>query len=217
MESEVHQEIVDADHQGLAPSVIVEKVNRSLSAEYIERSLTRLRQTIQAAGRWSSLKWTVGIAAASIPLTVFSVALMEHAKPHTMLTTQDHLVLFPWVSGPQTPWAIALITVPLSFAGWLIAKWMSRRWIKHAGGKQLVAWAHRKGLLIGKWTAIATIAATVTAAANFFGKWPVWMDRDGRLYGAVAMFQQPQLIEPALFQPEGAANPRSPHKARHKY
>jgi hypothetical protein len=91
---------------------------------------------------------------------------------------------------------------------------MSHRWIKHAGGKQLLAWAHQKGFLIGKWTALATIAATATVAANFFERWPIWMDKDGKLYGAVATFQQPQMIEPALFQPREPANHRSPHRPR---
>jgi hypothetical protein len=214
MESEVHQEVVDADHQGLAPGVIVEKVNRSVSADYIERSLTRLRQIVQVVGRWSSLKWSIGIAVASIPFTIFGIVLIEHAKPHTMLATQEHMVLFPWASGPQTPWTIALLTVPFSVTGWLFAKRMSHRWIKHAGGKQLLAWAHQKGFLIGKWTALATIAATATVAANFFERWPIWMDKDGKLYGAVATFQQPQMIEPALFQPREPANHRSPHRPR---
>lgn len=214
MESEVHQEIVNADHQGLAPSVILERVNRSLSVNYIERSLTRLRQVVQIAGRWSSLKWSIGIAIASIPFAILGVVVMEHTKAHTMLATQEYLVLFPWVSGPQTPWAIALLTMPFSVAGWLFAKWMSHRWVKHAGGKQLVSWARQKGLLIGKWTALTTVAITAIVAANFFERWPVWMDKNGKLYGVVATFLQPEIIEPARFQPKATEKHRSPHRPR---
>lgn len=214
MESEVHQEIVGADHLGLAPDVIVERVNRALSADYIERSLIRLRQVVQAAGRWSSLKWSIGIAIASIPFTILGVSLMEHAKPHAMLVTQKHLILFPWVSGPQIYWSIALLTVPFSGAGLLFARWISHRWVKRAGGKQLVAWARQKGLLIGKWTALATIVAAATVAANFFEKWPIWMDKDGKLYGSVAMFQQPKMIEPAISHPRKPAKHHRRHRSR---
>lgn len=214
MESEVHQEIVDADHQGLAPNVIVEKLNRSLSTDYIERSLIRLRQVVQVAGRWSSLKWSIGIAIASIPFTILSVAMMEHAKPHTMLVTQEHLVLFPWISGSQTSWTIALLTVPFSVAGWFCAKWMSHQWIKRSGGKQLVAWARQKGLLIGKWTALATIVTTATVAANFFERWPIWVDKNGKLYGVVATFQHPKMIEPVLFQPREQTSHHRSHGSR---
>lgn len=200
MESEIHQEIIDADHQGFAPAAIVEKVNRSLSAEYIERSLTRLRQILQSAGSWWSLKCSLGVAVASIPFAILGVTLMELTKPHTMLATQEHLRLFPWITGPLTPWVTALLTVPFSVAGWLLTKWISHRWVKRTGGERLVSWAGQKGLLIGKRTAWIAIAATATVAANFFEKWPIWMDKDGKIYGAVAIFQPPKIIAPAPSQ-----------------
>lgn len=217
MESEVHREIVDADLQGLTPGVIVEKVNRSVSAEYIDSSLTGLRQSIQVAARWSSLKWSLGIALASIPIMVFCIAWMEHEKPHSMLATQSHLVLFPWVYGPQASWAIPVMSLPISLAGWFFARWISRRWINQAGGKLLAAWAHREGLLLGKWTAFAIIAATALSATIFFGKWPVWMDRDGKLYGVIAIFQQPELVEPAIYRSRQAEKPGGARKAMRKH
>lgn len=209
MKSEIHQEMVNADYQGFSPSVIAEKVNRSLSEEYINRSLTRLRQTVQTAARWSSLKWTIGIALSSIPLIVSAVTFMERLKLHTMLITQDHLVIFPWISDPQPIWTIGGITIPLSFSGWLFAKWASKRWIRYSGGKQLVDWASRKGVLVGKRTAAAAIVLSALVAIGFFSMWPMWIDREGKLYGTLAVFQAPQIMEPTIWQQRKSTNRHS--------
>lgn len=217
MESEVHQQIVAADAQGFAPTAIVDKVNRSLSAEYIERSLIRLRQTVQAIARWSSLKWALTIAISSVILIVAGVTAIEVSKAHAMFAAQDRLVLFPWISGPNVSWVIAATTLPLSLAGWVLAKWRSKGWFRRAGGMPLAEWADKKGLLLGRWTAVLTIVATGMASAAFFGKWPMWIDRDGRLYGTVAVFQPPRIVEPTAYQPMQATNPHAPHNVKRKH
>ncbi|MFA6970431.1 MAG: hypothetical protein WC208_03420 [Gallionella sp.] len=177
MASEVHQEIVNADYQGFGAGEIMDKVNRSLSEVYIERSLSQLRQSIQIAARWSSLKWILGIAIFSVPLILASIIFLQRSETHTLLVTQEHLPLFPWMSGSEFPWLIAIISIPISFTGWFLAKWTSKRWIRRAGGKQLVDWASRKGLLMGKWTAVAAIVLTATVSSTFFDKWPLWSIR----------------------------------------
>jgi len=201
MASEIHQEIVNADYQGLAPEAIVERVNRSLSQEYIEQSLNRLRQVIQVTATWASLKWTAVIALSSIPLIIFGSVFIERSKTHAMLATQDYLIIFPWISGTQPQPDIVFVTIPLSLSGWLFAKWVSGRWLRRTGGKPLVKWASCKGLLIGKWTAAAVIVSSVVLASWFFNKWPVWMDRNGNLYGILAVFEAPQVIEPTIILP----------------
>lgn len=217
MESEVHQAIIIADHEGLATSAIREKVNRSLSEEYIERTLSKLRKSIQTAATWSSLKWIFGTALSSIPLIVSAITFMERPNVHAMFATQDHLLLFPWGAAPQTLLVMAIMTIPISFTGWLLAKWISKRWIRRAGGKHLVNWASRKGLLMGRWTAVAVMVSTTIVAATFFNKWPVWMDREGKLYGTAAVFQPPLLINPPVFRPMGAIKPRGSYNPKRKY
>lgn len=217
MQSEVHQEIVMADHEGLATSAIREKVNRSLSEEYIERTLSRLRKSIQIAATWSSLKWTFGTALSSIPLIISAITFMERTNVHAMFATQDHLLLFPWGAAPQTLWIMVIMTIPISFTGWLLAKWISKRWIRRAGGKHLVDWASRKGLLMGRWTVVAALVSSTIVAVTFFRKWPVWMDREGRLYGTAAIFQPPLLVNPQDFLPMRAMKPRGSYNPKRKH
>lgn len=215
MESEIHQEILNADSQGLALSMVVEKVKRSLSEGYIEMSLIRLRKTVQTVVDWSSLKWTIGIALSSIPLIVSAISFMERSESHTMLAMQDRLVIFPVGGVTEVPWNIVAFTIPLSLSGWLVAKLVSKRWINGVGGKPLVDWASKKGLLIGKWMAGATIIASAVTATSFFNKWPIWMDREGRLYGTLAIFQVPQIIESTILQKKKQTNRHASQKAIH--
>ncbi|HEY8037846.1 MAG TPA: hypothetical protein VIF37_19890 [Methylobacter sp.] len=212
MKSEVHQEMVNADLKGCATSVIVEKVNSSLSEDYVKQALTRLRQTVRTATCWSSLKWTMGIALSSIPLIVSEIFFMERLKPHTMLIAQDHLVIFPWLSESNPLLTIAVMTIPLSFSGLLFAKWVSKRWIRHSGGKLLVDWTSRKGLLIGRKTAAATFISSALAASCFFSMVPMWIDQEGKLYGTLAVFKAPQIIEATISQPRKTTNRQSSRK-----
>jgi hypothetical protein len=193
MESEVHQEIVDADHEGLAPDAIVEKINRALPAAYVERSLARLRQIARTAGRWSSLKWSLGIVVADMVCAILAVVAIEHANPPTLHAGQYYVVLYPQESAPESLWLGALLTVALSAVGWLLARWVSLRWIKLAGRERLCAWARRKGLLMSTGTVLVAIVVTAALAVGFFAEWPIWMDKEGRLYGSVAVLQPPQL------------------------
>jgi len=214
MESEAHQEIINADYQGFPLNLIAEKVHRSLPEEYIERSLVRLQQTIQTATHWSSLKWTIGIILSSILFIISTIAFIQRAESHTMLATQDHLILFPVTSGLETLGAVAFFTIPLSFSGWLFAKWMSKRWIKCSGGKQLVDWASNRGLLFGKLTATSIIVLSTVVATSFFSSWPMWMDREGKLYGTLAIFQVPRIIEPMTVPPKSPAKRHILRKAK---
>lgn len=220
MASEIHEDILNANIQWLEPRAIVEKVNRAVSISYIENSLSQLRKTIRTASFWSSIKWTLGTTASSIPILVLSIVWVERSKTHWMLTTQDRIVLLPDELGLHSPWGIALLTVPFSVMMWLLATWVSKRWIKKAGGNILINWAQRQGLVVGKWTALAMLVATAAAATNFLNKWPVWINQEGQLYGFFSVIQKPLLIEPPKpvdLQPQQkeAIHHRRKNKRRH--
>ena len=131
----------------------------------------------------------------SLPFVVLSSAYLNRNRPLDVFTPASQLFIhLPNSSGIQ--WELGLLTIPLTLFGWFFAKWMSLRWLKKAGGKITVAWAHRRGLLLGKWTAITMIATVVGTTGAVFNRWPLWIDMSGKAYGRFALFPPPHLIEP---------------------
>jgi hypothetical protein len=194
MESELNQQIIDASAQGLKARAIVERVNRAVSEAYVQESLLNLEKTVKAVANWSRLKWLLTFTVLSIPFAIAALAYFERADRQTLFAPATQVFInVPNASGFL--WGMGLMTVPFTLVGWFIARWASARWLKKAGGKRMFVWAERNGLLMGKWTAITIVVTATTAASAFFNRWPVWLDSDGKAYGALALFQPPQTIE----------------------
>lgn len=195
MESELNQEIVKADTAGLTMERIFEHVNRSVSENYIRDTLYNLQMSVKVAAYWSRVKWMVAFTLLSLPFAVFASAYLHRSRPLDVFTPASQLFIhLPNSSGVQ--WELGLLTIPFTLFGWFFAKWMSLRWLKKSGGKITVAWAQRRGLLLGKWTAITVIATAVGTTGAVFNRWPLWIDMSGKAYGKFALFPAPHLIEP---------------------
>lgn len=215
MESEVHQEIVDASRQGMASKAIAERVNRSVSESYIQAALLHLATTVRIAAYWSRIKWVTALAMLSVPFVVAVQAFLQRSQQHLMFSGDQRLFLFP-SSSTGISWEAGVITVPFTLLGWVVAKWISKRWIKRAGGSRAVQWAGGQNLLVGKWTGVAAIVAGVAMAGSFFSKWPIWIDRGGRAYGQFAVFQPPRIVDPVATKIGSLLKRRGDGKAKNK-
>ncbi len=196
MESELNQEVIDASAQGLESKAIVERVNRSVSEAYVQESLFNLKKTIRTATNWSRLKWLFTFTLLAVPFAFAALAYFDSAPRRELFAPATQL----FINVPSTSgflWEMGLMTVPFTFLGWFVARWVSTRWLKRAGGKRTVVWAEQNGLLMGKWTAITIVVTAVTTTSAFFSRWPVWIDEAGKAYGVLAVFQPPQRIESA--------------------
>jgi hypothetical protein len=188
MESEVNQMVLDASTEGLASRAIVERVSRSVSEAYIQESLQNLKKIVSAAVNWSRFKWFAVLTVLSIPFSFAAVAYLERDQRIDILSADTHRMIYqPGSSGML--WEMGLVTIPFTLLGWFIAKWISVRWLKKAGGKRTVLWAQRQGILMGKWTALTIIAAAVGAAGAFFNRWPMWIDHQGKGYGIFPLYE----------------------------
>jgi hypothetical protein len=136
MESKLNQEVIDASSGGLAPKAIVERVNRSVSEAYVQESLLNLTKTVQVAANWSRLKWLLALTLFSIPFAVAATAYLDRAKRFELSAPGAPL----FIQVPSTSgfiWEMGLITVPFTVLGWFVARWMSIRWLKQAGVREL--------------------------------------------------------------------------------
>lgn len=213
MESELNQAVIDASVQGLASYAIVERVNRSVSEAYVQQSLLNLKKTVQAGVRWSRLKWLFTFTLLSIPFAIAALAYFERAHRQELFAPATQVLIdAPNASGFL--WGMGMMTIPFTFIGWFFARRLSARWLKQAGGKRMVVWAERNGLLMGKWTALTIMVTAATATSAFFNRWPVWIDSAGKAYGALALFQPPQIIAPAPPAMKAVAKKRSVNKRK---
>lgn len=217
MESEVNQEVIDASFAGLAPHVIFERVNRSVSEAYIEEMLRNLKTTVSVAANWSRFKWLTTFIVLSIPFSLAAVAYIDRDKRLKLFSPSTQLIIY----GPNTTgviWEMALLTIPFTLFGWFAAKWISTHWLKNAGGKRTVLWAGRQGLLMGKWSALTIIVAAAGTTGAFFNRWPLWIDTAGNAYGRFALFQAPQVssrIKTKVIEKKRTAERKRPLPKRH--
>jgi len=187
MASEVNQDIVKASAEGLAPHLIHDRINRAVSESYIHNTLRNLGQALETTARWSRLKSIAACAVLSIPFALCVEAYLRRSDWVIATAGAQRMFLTsPGSSG--IAWDMAKLTIPFALAGWLLARWTGARWIRQAGGKPLVTWARRQGLLLGKWTALGMIAATIGTTGVFYNQFPIWVDAHGKAYGLFGLF-----------------------------
>ncbi|MEB6379693.1 hypothetical protein MXM41_12240 [Leclercia adecarboxylata] len=59
MESEAHQEMLDANRKGKSGDMLREAMNRGVTTTYIDEALTSLQAVTQAVQNWSVVKWAL--------------------------------------------------------------------------------------------------------------------------------------------------------------
>ncbi len=210
MESELNQAIVDASTAGKALPAIVETANRAVSLAYVQQALQHLEQTVRAASRWSRIKWGVGLCLLAVPLVIPVLQYWERDVERSFTGAAPYFIRhggagsFDWTMG----WLTLCVTVP----GWLAARWISRRWLRRAGGARTVAWAARHGLLMGTKTGMLVIASAVALAGAAHGRWPLWIDATGKVYGVVPLYAPPRVLAPPPAAPPVKPKPKPRRK-----
>lgn len=195
IESEVHQEILKADAQGNSVDAIHVKLHRSVSTNYIKQTLASIKRSVSSVLLWSWAKWTLAIIAAATPIIICMVIYMERAKTHSIEAGADKLILFPWLPNASIAFDVALFTIPITLLGWYLMLWSNKRWLKQTGGATLLDWANNKNLLASKWLAMTACALVLIATSAIFSQNPVWIDKQGALYGKVGVFKAPDVIQ----------------------
>ncbi|UOD27429.1 hypothetical protein INH39_18025 [Massilia violaceinigra] len=188
MESEVNQMVIDATSEGLAPNAIVEVVNRSVSETYVEQTLKNLRTTVSVAANWSRLRSLIVLIVLSIPFSFAANGYLQRNKAIDLLSADKQRFIYQ-PDNAAIQWEMGLMTVPFILLGWFVAKWLSVRWLKKAGGERTVLWAQRQGLLMGKWTALLIVVTAVGTTGAFFKRWPMWVDDNGKGYGLIPLYE----------------------------
>lgn len=159
--SALNQDIICADRAGMKPPSIREQIARSVSQDYIEETLDALHRAVQAAAHWSRAVWACVLVLLSLPFALVASAVLHLPAPSGIL------------------WPMGWLTLPFTLPGCLLAHWMSRRWLKRAGGTDAVAWAEHRRLLPGIWTFVAVVAAAAVLTGAAFNCWPLRIDADG--------------------------------------
>lgn len=192
--SDLNQEIIKGDTEGLKPYAIRERVKRSVSESYVKRSLEDLHALVAATARWSRVAWVLAFILLALPFALVASACLHTERIDVAAPASQFFLYAPDPSGIL--WDMGWLTLPLTLPGWFVARWLSTRWLRRAGGTAAVAWAGHRGLVMGKWTALAVIASALGVTGMAFNRWPLWIDGAGKAYGALSLFQAPHLVEP---------------------
>lgn len=161
--SGLNLDIIEADRAGLAPQAIVDQVKRAVSEDYVQDSLNALHRLVRAAGHWSRVTWLLALVVLALPWALLADAALVRIG-HVDVAAFGRAGI---------AWTMALSTLHFTLAGCCLARWTSTRWLRQAGGKAAVAWADRRGLLPGRWTALIAMAAAAGVTGAVFHRWPL--------------------------------------------
>jgi hypothetical protein len=179
MQSEIHQQIADADASGATAPAIVEKLKGAVSELYVTECLSRLRRATGAALSWRYFDWS--IAAAPLSIIVAMLLLARFWTPYS----EAHPRSFYRVSDTFQVVTLAVIAASTSLIIMALARWMNGRWLRGIGGKSLERWATTKRLTL-RWPVIAGfLAVSIIPVIPIQRQWPLWVDWQGRLYGTL--------------------------------
>lgn len=186
MQSEINQKLVEADREGQDPQAILDGIDYAVSPGYIDAALAGLTGAIKPASVWSRAKAVLAcIAAAPLAFLIgFAVLASGHLGP--VAVENGRYILFD-ASDPSAFVLLALFSLAIAGAGGFVARLIAHRWLVRVGGKRLTAWADRKGLSIGYATIAAIALAIMLLTGALFARWPIWIDRDGALYGLIGV------------------------------
>lgn len=196
MAAQPNQVIVEGDAAGDSVDAIVARLGGAVPPEYVQAALRALRGTVAIATRWSRLNSALSLAALALPLAIPIVCLPDHGVYRTVTQAAPRYLLDTASAGGYH-WPMALATLLVTVPGWFAAQWLTRRWLRRAGGARLLAWASGHKLLMG-WKSGVVVAGTVAALAGaVYGHWPLWIDGQGKVYGVLPLYAPPLVVAPA--------------------
>ena len=195
MASALNRTIVDATAAGKSDQAIVDEAQRAVSVDYVRTTLERLRRTIQVAAWWSRVKWVAALNVLAVPMPILALVCRDrHLSRPFAEPAARYFLGTPASFGFD--WRMALWTLLLTVPGAALAVWTSRRWLQRSGGAGAVAWARREKLLLGVRTGALAVVSAAMLIGIVYGRWPLWVDGQGKVYGMLALFDAPVIAKP---------------------
>ncbi len=199
MESESHQQMLQANTRGVTGKLLSEHLNRGLSEPYIAEALNSLSSVTRAMQNWSVVKWIIVSSLITWLLMPFFTA-WQHAWFSSLDTGRSYLT-------PLTRWgnqqnilfslqmlgrycglfAVALgVIIPALGYGW------RRLRTNQFPGGVLLPWGLAKGLLRSRW--LFSLSASLLLSGVLLALFPVWLSPAGALFDTIPFSRQAMQI-----------------------
>jgi len=194
MESEAHQDMLDANRAGKSGEMLREAMNRGVTTTYIDEALTSLKSITQAVQNWSVVKWAIFSAVIIylfMPLyTAYGdIWISDIATGRVYLTpflrwdSQHNLLASLEVLARYCGLFIAIAAVVISFLGYL---WR-RGWVRWRMGQHLSKWAVNEKILRSGWFKSLLLTSLLTTSLLLF--FPIWVTNEGELFGQYSLIE----------------------------
>ncbi|RLZ40880.1 hypothetical protein EA142_26865, partial [Citrobacter freundii] len=152
MESEAHQDMLEANRRGKSGDMLREALNRGFTTTYLDEALTSLKRVVTAIQRWSVIKWAIMSSLIIYLLMPIYTAFNHHWQqdtkkiymtPFSRWGTQQEL----WDSLQSVAHYCGLFIIIMSLIISTTGYIWRRNWIKVRLDKHLASWSIDKGIL----------------------------------------------------------------------
>ena len=197
MESEAHQDMLEANRKGKSGEMLRETLNRGFTTTYLDEALTSLSRIVTAIQRWSAIKWSVLGA-----LLIYCLMPVYMAFNHAWQKDVDRIYMTPWSDLSTSQDALSSLQylaltsgtfiLPLAMVIPLVGYVWRRLWIRYRLGNTIFQWSQTKGILRKKWFKSFLLTSLFTFAILLIC--PLWADHDGMLFGKIPVLDQVKWI-----------------------
>jgi hypothetical protein len=203
MESEAHQEMLDANRAGKSGEMLREAMNRGVTTTYIDEALTSLKAITRAIQNWSVLKWSIFSAIVIYLLMPVYTAygkiwIGDPATGHLYLTpftrwdNQQRLLISLEVLARYCGPFIAIAAIVIAVVGYLWRK----GWVHWRMDSHLADWAVNKKILRSGWFVSLLLTSLLTTCLLMLC--PIWVTHDGVLFGQYPLKELLQWIKQSV-------------------
>lgn len=193
MESEAHQDMLEANRRGKSGDMLREALNRGFTTTYLDEALTSLKRVVTAIQRWSVIKWAIMSSLIIYLLMPIYTAFNHHWQqdtkkiymtPFSRWGTQQEL----WDSLQSVAHYCGLFIIIMSLIISTTGYIWRRNWIKVRLDKNLASWSIDKGILRSRWFISLILISVFTSALLIFN--PIWITHDDLLFGKYPFSEQ---------------------------
>jgi len=188
MESEAHQEMLDANRKGQSGDSLREALNRAFTTHYIDEALTSLKAVMKAIQNWSVVKWSIFSSIIIYLLMPFYIIFGNIRTQHWIEKT---VYLTPFTRSNNYQELLSSLQTLVLSSGLFIAVgallipllgYLWRKgWVYWRIDKHLASWAVDKSILRSGWLISFLMTSILSIALLLF--FPIWMTDQGLLFG----------------------------------
>jgi len=199
MKSKVNRDLFQAAASDDSAEGLYDAINRSVSVSYIERALCAMNSFVRLSMFWLKTECFLLLSCAAILFPLLWHAWHDTEQPLRFLPDQMRSVIFS--AQGSFAWSLAFFSLMFTFIAGLAAKLIIHMWLRRVGGKPLFNWAREKGVLLTRKTLVLFMLGGFIATGWFYGKFDVWADRSGRVYGVLPLYEV-KVKEPDVKTPQ---------------